>query len=187
MMRAASPYCATYAWFRNRISGVHGAPLEEVLPKMGNVDAFSPFGAMLYYLHKDSISVLELHPHNNTDMSLYWQLDNKNVLPEDMEWAECVVDAKVKEHPGVLMASGKWARNPPEIDAYKRVGDRLANVERWYKERVEHGQWHSEDAAEFGPCGPPPFVIKQQLEAKAAATLNINNHPPDSSHHDDQQ
>ena len=125
---------------------------------------------MLYYLHKDSVSVLELHPHNCTDMSLYWQLDNKNMLPEDTAWAECVVDAKVKEHPGVLMASGKWARHPVDIDAYEREGDTLADVEQWYRERVQHGQWQREDAAEFGPCGPPPFVIKQRLEAKAATT-----------------
>lgn len=90
----------TYAWFRERVSLVHGKSLEAFLPEFGNVDAFSPFGALLLNLHPESVAVLHFAAHNFTDMSLYWQLDNKNVLPEDSLWAECIINANVPEHPG---------------------------------------------------------------------------------------
>lgn len=69
-------------------------------------------------------------------------------------------------HPGVLLASGSWV---PERDAYADRGYEIADVAQWYEVRVAHTQWRREDAAEFGPCGFPPWRVKAQREADAAA------------------
>lgn len=75
-----------YSWMRKRIRKKHkGDNLATIIKARGHMDNYSPFAALLLYLHNDSVSVVHGHLR-----SPYVQLDGKHMDNVSMNVAHCL-------------------------------------------------------------------------------------------------
>lgn len=75
-----------YAWMRARIRKVHKPlSLAKALRRRGPMDNYSPFGALLLYVHPDAVTVVRHHLRNP-----YLQIDGRKMTGEWVNVAHCV-------------------------------------------------------------------------------------------------
>ena len=141
---------ATYAWMRKRVIQVHGKglrsdqsagdgqhqrdPVAHILAGAPPIDAYSPFGALLFHLHRSTVAInrwdgdhwscttngTKAAPCTGTRATLYMQLNGRALTPQDFAWAECIVrapggdlDCGPPPHPinGASLAHAEMGRN----------------------------------------------------------------------------